>query len=282
VIALAIENARDLRRWLLSAAVVVCAHGGFAAAAMITWTDYSEPALPAAAIVVNFAPQVVAPAAVPVELPPGPEQVMSEAAPDKPVEAINDKPDAKPVPKTESKIDTPVEQQVARKTVEEPPPIVPPAPNPEVAVEPPPPKEVKKEMAQPQVAQAPAPVTTAPQAVPERTAAIAAAPTQGAPNPQASSALPTWKSHVAGLLERHKRYPSSAQARREQGIVQLFFSLDRKGHVTESRVIKSSGSSALDQEAVALVRRAQPFPAPPAELSGAHVDLVVPIRFNLK
>jgi protein TonB len=39
---------------------------------------------------------------------------------------------------------------------------------------------------------------------------------------------------------------------------------------------------ALDEEALALLRRAQPFPAPPRELPGERVDLTVPIRFNLK
>lgn len=273
------ENATDLRRWLICGALVVCAHGGIAAA-MVSWKDYDEPALPAAAIVVNFAPQVVAPAAVPVELPPGPEQDRSDAVPHKPAESIEDKPNAKPVPKAEAKVEKPVEEPV-RKTVEEPPPVVPPAPNPEVAVEPPPPKEVKQETAQPQVASVHVPETTAP-AVPELTAAVAAAPAQGAPNPRSPSALPIWRSSVAGMLERHKRYPADAQARREQGSVQLFFSLDRKGQVAVIRIVKSSGSAALDQEAIALVRRAQPFPPPPAELSGAHVDLVVPIRFNLR
>ena len=38
---------------------------------------------------------------------------------------------------------------------------------------------------------------------------------------------------------------------------------NRKGMVIASRVAASSGSPALDQEAMALVRRAQPFPAPP-------------------
>jgi len=273
LIALAAEDASDLRRWLLSGALVVCAHGAFAAA-MVNWTDVSEPALPAAAIVVNFAPQAVAPPEVPTELPPGPEQVMSDASPARPVESIEDKPEAK--------IETPVEEQVVRKPLEEPPPEVPPAPNPEVAVEPPPPKEVKQETAQPQVPRAPAPATSAPQAIPERIATVAAAPTQGALNRSESSTLPAWRSQVAGLLERNKRYPPAAQARREQGVVQLLFSLDRKGQVTASRVAKSSGSAALDAEAMALVRRAQPFPPPPAELTGARVDLAVPIRFNLK
>ena len=46
--------------------------------------------------------------------------------------------------------------------------------------------------------------------------------------------------------------------------------------------MRSSGATSLDEEALALLRRAQPFPAPPRELAGDHVDLTVPIRFNLK
>ena len=41
----------------------------------------------------------------------------------------------------------------------------------------------------------------------------------------------------------------------------MFFSLDRQGRVVDSRVVPSSGAAALDEEALALVRRAQPFPA---------------------
>ena len=63
---------------------------------------------------------------------------------------------------------------------------------------------------------------------------------------------------------------------------QVFFSLDRQGRVIESRVVRSSGATSLDEEALALLRRAQPFPAPPRELAGDHVDLTVAIRFNLK
>jgi hypothetical protein len=51
--------------------------------------------------------------------------------------------------------------------------------------------------------------------------------------------------------------------------------------VIETRIVRSSGAAALDEEALALLRRAQPFPAPPLELPGDRVDLSVPIRFNL-
>ncbi len=69
--------------------------------------------------------------------------------------------------------------------------------------------------------------------------------------------------------------------RGEHGVAQVFFTLDRQGRVLESRVLQSSGAAALDAEALALLQRAQPFPAPPAELRGERVNVTVPIRFNL-
>jgi periplasmic protein TonB len=105
---------------------------------------------------------------------------------------------------------------------------------------------------------------------------------QGQPTPKSSNAIPTWKTQIVALLERNKRYPPVAQSRGEHGVAQVFFSLDRQGRVIDSRVVRSSGAPALDEEALALLHRAQPFPAPPAELSGPQVDLTVPIRFNLK
>jgi protein TonB len=52
--------------------------------------------------------------------------------------------------------------------------------------------------------------------------------------------------------------------------------------VVASRIIRSSGSGALDQEALATAQRAQPFPPPPQNLAGATFDFNVPIRFKLQ
>jgi protein TonB len=254
MIVLTAADIADLRRWMISGAIVVLAHGTIAAA-MVAWREEIEPTEPAAAIVVEFAPAPVAPANRETDIPPGPEQVMSEM--------IEEKPEQKVEP------------------VEEPPPEVKPVPNPEVPI-PPPTPEVKQETPQRQEPRPPAPTTSAPQAAPVEMAAIPAAPVQGQPTPKSSDAIPTWRTQIVALLERNKRYPPAAQARGEHGVAQVFFSLDRQGRVIDSRVVRSSGAAALDEEALALLRRAQPFPAPPAELAGPHVDLTVPIRFNLK
>jgi len=46
--------------------------------------------------------------------------------------------------------------------------------------------------------------------------------------------------------------------------------------VIDSRIVRSSGATALDEEALALLRRAQPFPVwPREEFAGERVDLTV-------
>jgi protein TonB len=249
MIAFAGEDLVDLRRWLISAVVILSAHGAIAAAIGWTPSSYEEASFP---FDFQNLGELTAPAEIVTDLPPGPEQVMSEASIARPTESLEEKP----------------VEKIEHKQLEEELPEARPAPNPEVPIEQA--KEIKEEVPQRQEARQPAPATTAPVAVPDRVAAVA------------RSQVPAWRGQISGLLERNKRYPSSAQSRRERGVVQLFFSLDRKGQVVASRIVKGSGSPALDQEALALVQRAQPFPAPPLELVGEHIDLTVPIRFDLR
>jgi protein TonB len=82
------------------------------------------------------------------------------------------------------------------------------------------------------------------------------------------------------LLESNLRYPDKARARGEKGAAQLTLNLNADGRIKMSRIVRSSGSSVLDKEALDLVQRVQPFPKPPTELVG--VDLTVPIRFNMR
>jgi protein TonB len=124
------------------------------------------------------------------------------------------------------------------------------------------PEEMKPEPPTPVDTHPPAPETTAPQ-LPKLSA----------------KAIPTWKRQIVTLLERHKRYPSTARDHREQGIVQLEFRLDRQGHVTASRIIKSSGYEILDNETLDLLKRIGSFPPPPPGESGV---LTVPIAFNIR
>jgi protein TonB len=65
-------------------------------------------------------------------------------------------------------------------------------------------------------------------------------------------------------------------------VAQLAFSIDREGHVLSSRIVTGSGFPALDEETLALVQRAEPFSAPPPEVSGSEIKFVVPVRFSIR
>jgi len=248
-------------RWLVSAAAVLLAHGGVAAA-ILHWHE-TDDAPPAAAIVIDLAPTMMAPDDQKQELPPGPEQVQADASAEQKVEKVEEEAEQR----TETKVDQEPQPELAQ------------APNPEVAMAPEPPKPEQQQL--PSEAQLAAPATTAPQVPKIEESPVVAAPVQAQPSVSDSNAVPNWQRQVVALLERNKRYPAAARANSAKGTAQLAFSLDRQGKVTAARVTKSSGSGPLDQEALDLVRRAQPFPPPPAAMPGAQIDLTVPVRFNV-
>lgn len=93
---------------------------------------------------------------------------------------------------------------------------------------------------------------------------------------------PSWESRLLRRLQEFKSYPLAARRRGEHGVVLLTFSVDRNGHVTSRRVLKSSGYSDLDAEVLALVERAQPMPAFPVSMTEVELNLTFPIRFSLR
>ena len=108
-------------------------------------------------------------------------------------------------------------------------------------------------------------------------------PETSPPRPRPSAAqVASWHRKIALQVERHKGYPAAARARHETGVVELAFTLDRQGMVVASRVVRTSGFASLDQETIATVQRAQPFPAPPPNMPGDTFDFTVPIRFNIR
>ena len=102
------------------------------------------------------------------------------------------------------------------------------------------------------------------------------------PAPQVSSGEPTWQGLVLGALNKVKRYPREASFRRQQGVPYIRFVMNRNGEVLSVRLERSSGFRALDNEALALPRRAAPLPKPPKEVAGDTLELVVPVEFFMR
>ena len=93
----------------------------------------------------------------------------------------------------------------------------------------------------------------------------------------AEIAITKWQQSLVAHLARFKSFPHATAA---AGVVSLAFTIDRKGNLVSSRIEKTSGSDVLDGEALAMVKRAAPFPAPPAGVADADLTFVVPIRFT--
>lgn len=89
----------------------------------------------------------------------------------------------------------------------------------------------------------------------------------------------TYDGLVQAHLARYQQYPAAARRSGTQGVATVSFSIDRDGHVTTARLANGSGNAAIDQEVVAMVLRASPFPRPPDRRDR---DFSVPVRFNLR
>lgn len=260
----------ELLRWGLSAAAIVGFHAA-CAAALVQWRDpIVEPAATAGAIFIELAPEATSAPALDVPLPVGPQQVQADAAPPPPLEKFQEPPpeDRKEDASPADAMPEPIPELPKVLTAE----VSLPAPTPTRPPDPP-----RIEATAP-----PAPETTAPQAIAAPAAAVTAAPVASVPTAPSSTVPPQWSNRIAVLLERNKRYPATARSRREEGTAHVTFVLDRQGRLLSSRIEQGSGIAALDKEALELLRRAQPFPALPADVADTQISLTVPIKFALR
>lgn len=131
------------------------------------------------------------------------------------------------------------------------------------------------------------PLTTEPEPTPTVSAAppalvTTAPPARPAPPAAVAASARTWEGMLLAHLERRKRYPTEARAQRREGVAYVRFVMTRDGRVLSVELERSSGHPALDREAVALLRRAQPLPKPPPDVPGDPVSLSVPVEFFMR
>lgn len=117
---------------------------------------------------------------------------------------------------------------------------------------------------------------------------IVAAPVVETPKPvefsqvDVDNALGEYGNALGRAIAKQKQYPKIAQMRGWQGDVMLDLKLDGNGKVLSATVSQSSGHEALDKQALEMVRRASPFPAPPLALRDRTFNITVPVSFKLE
>jgi periplasmic protein TonB len=90
----------------------------------------------------------------------------------------------------------------------------------------------------------------------------------------------TWQRELAAHLDRHKRYPNDRASRSVE--IVLGFALDRVGRVLSVNIVHGSGDQAFDDAALAMMRRADPVPAPPPRVADSGLTFTLPIIFRAK
>lgn len=282
-----------LLRWTAAATTAIAIHGSIAWLVLEWRVSEAAAGAPEPAVMIELAAVSVAPEARAIADAPVPENIEPDPTPDPvkdahaapaPPEPVQDVA-AAPAPEVQPQMAQQVDQ-----TLSDLPPIADTAavglPKP-APVEPAPEKPVQhKPAARAPVAERKAVERKVVERVkPERRQAAAPPPSSRASAPQAASqgtsetplvSTASWRGTLIAHLNRYKRFPGGA----DPGTVQVAFSIDRGGRVLSARLAGSSGNAALDEEAVAMIRRASPVPAPPDGVGGSVLALAVPVRFN--
>ena len=98
----------------------------------------------------------------------------------------------------------------------------------------------------------------------------------------AQEAMLRYQDMVKQRIEEVRRYPSRARRQGIEGTVYISFVVLSNGASRDIKIIRSSGSKILDKEAVATIKRANPFPPMPQELNEALNPMGVFIVFNME
>ncbi len=98
-----------------------------------------------------------------------------------------------------------------------------------------------------------------------------------------SKQISSYQGLIMAHLNRFKQYPNEALANKDEGIITLKIKLDEKGRVIEKYIHKTCKSYILNNEALKLIERANPFPVPPKEmLKNSYFTFKIPIKYNIE
>ena len=85
---------------------------------------------------------------------------------------------------------------------------------------------------------------------------------------------------IKQAIEQNWEYPELALRYGLQGRLSLEFSIGANGQLEQLRIIRSSGSQLLDDEALRAIRTAAPFPPIPSWIKGAPVTVSASMEYN--
>jgi protein TonB len=95
-----------------------------------------------------------------------------------------------------------------------------------------------------------------------------------------TDSVATWNKKLAVHLKGKLLFPPAAEGQSRDATVT--FVIDRSGKLISRVLVESTGSQQLDAAALAIIERADPFPAPPPEVKDDMLRFTVPMTFMKK
>ena len=111
-------------------------------------------------------------------------------------------------------------------------------------------------------------------------AAVDLAPLRSGPSDFHLLALYTQQ--MGARINEARRYPPLARVRGWQGTTVLDITVGAAGEVVALSIASSSGFDLLDEQAMAMVREAEPLPAPSVDPESLPLLVQLPITFSLR
>lgn len=254
-----LEQISSRRLWIVAACTALALHLGGAALALahLRANDGGDGLGTSGA---EFAVEMASPKAPDDDLPPGPDSEAMQASQARPNQAAEiketDLPRAQPTEAEDT--DRIVTQNDSKKPKEE---------DPKVAA-------VQTEAAEEVPAQIESSRRVLDEKVPE--AEQATAPSVGIGKDK-QKLTADWGRKISAYFELHKRYPKDKS---KTTTVKVSIVLNRRGNVVSADVVESSGDAVFDEAAVSMIRRSDPVPQPPAELTDDQFRFSLDVNFK--
>ena len=91
-----------------------------------------------------------------------------------------------------------------------------------------------------------------------------------------------YKSIISAILKKHKKYPSRALKRKQEGTVTIEFTIQKDGELLGYKIKNSSGYKLLDTAVEKMLKRAAPLPPFPTDMQQNSITLILPVDFYIR
>lgn len=98
----------------------------------------------------------------------------------------------------------------------------------------------------------------------------------------AFTARDRYLAEIRALMEQQKRYPSRAKMMKQEGRVEIAFTVASNGAISDIALVKPSPTSSLNQATLEILAKIARFKPIPSEIRLSSLRLTVPVEYRLQ